>query len=86
MMTTSQNNLTKTDAVIVANIEKSVPALATARILLDGFQTMIRKSNISDLRPWISDTRSSLIASFGNGVSKDIDAIRNAIEQPWSSG
>ncbi|WP_165422062.1 transposase [Rhizobium ruizarguesonis] len=24
--------------------------------------------------------------SFGNGVSKDIDAIRNAIEQPWSSG
>jgi transposase len=28
----------------------------------------------------------SLIGSFENGDSKDIDAIRNAIEQPWSSG
>lgn len=86
MMTTSRNNLTRTDSVVVANIEKSVPALATAKILLDRFQTMIRKRNISDLSPWISDAKSSLIASFGNGVSKDIDAIRNAIEQPWSSG
>lgn len=86
MMTTNRNNLTRTDAVIVANIEKSVPALATARTLLDRFQTMIRKRNISDLSPWISDAKSSLIASFGNGVSKDSDAIRNAIEQPWSSG
>ncbi|MBP2449085.1 transposase [Rhizobium leguminosarum] len=47
---------------------------------------MIRKSNISDLSPWIIDTKASLIASFGNGVSKDIDAVRNAIKQPWSSG
>ncbi|MBP2449086.1 transposase [Rhizobium leguminosarum] len=36
MMTTSRNHLTKTDAVIVANIEKSVPALATARIFSYG--------------------------------------------------
>jgi transposase len=86
MMTTSRNNLTKTDAVIVANIETSLPALATARALLDRFQTMIRTRNASDLSPWISDARSSLIASFGNGVAKDIDAIRNAIDQPWSSG
>lgn len=72
--------------MVVANIEKSVPALATAKILRDRFQTMIRKRNISDLSPWTSDAKSSLIAFFGNGVSKDIDAIRNAIEQPWSSG
>ncbi|OCP18543.1 transposase [Ensifer sp. LC54] len=85
-MTTSWNNLTKTDAVIVANIEKSVPARATARTLLELFQAMIRKRNTSDLSPWIIDTKLSLIASFGNGVSKDIDAIRNAIEQQWSSG
>lgn len=47
---------------------------------------MTRKRNISDLSPCITDTKSSLTASVGNGVSKDIDAIRNAIEQPWSSG
>ncbi|WP_083223674.1 MULTISPECIES: transposase [unclassified Ensifer] len=86
ILTTSWNNLTKTDAVIVANIEKSVPARATARTLLELFQAMIRKRNTSDLSPWIIDTKLSLIASFGNGVSKDIDAIRNAIEQQWSSG
>jgi transposase len=78
--------LTKTDAVIVASIEKSISALATARTLLDRFQSMISKRTLSDLSPWISDTKSSPIASFGNGASKDIDAIRNAIEQPWSSG
>jgi transposase len=86
MMTTGRNNLTKTDAVIVANIETGIPELAVARALLDRFQTMIRIRNASDLSPWISDARASLIAAFGHGVAKDIDAIRNAIEQPWSSG
>jgi transposase len=86
MMTTGRNNLTKTDAVIVANIETGIPELAVARALLDRFQTMIRTRNASNLSPWISDARASLIASFGNGVAKDIDAIRNAIDQPWSSG
>lgn len=38
------------------------------------------------LAPWIGDARSSLVASFGNGVVKDIDAVRNAIELSWSSG
>jgi transposase len=43
MVTTSRNKLPKTDAVIVANIEKSGPGLAAARVLFDRFQTVIAK-------------------------------------------
>lgn len=36
--------------------------------------------------PWIDRARDSLVASLGNGVVKDIQAVRAAIVSPWSNG
>ena len=37
-------------------------------------------------RPWIEHARTSLVASFANGVVKDEAAVRAAITSPWSNG
>jgi len=39
-----------------------------------------------DLRAWIERGRASLVASFDNGVDRDINAVRAAISSGWSNG
>ena len=57
-----------------------------ARELVGAFQAMIRKKALADLQPWIERARGSLIASFVNGVVKDLAAVSAAITSPWSNG
>jgi transposase len=86
LMTTKRDHLTKAETVVVAAIEKGVPALADARILIDRFQAMIRTTEAIELEPWITESKRSLIASFANGVARDKPAVYAAITQPWSNG
>ena len=85
LMTLARNDLSKSDAVLVAAIESNVPDLTTARTLIDDFQTMIRSKAAAKLDSWLKDAETSLVGSFANGVKKDIDAVRNAIVSPWSN-
>ncbi|WP_372707409.1 transposase, partial [Brevundimonas sp.] len=39
-----------------------------------------------DLRAWIERGRASLVASFANGVDRDIKAVRAEITSGWSNG
>ncbi|WP_188915472.1 hypothetical protein [Salinarimonas ramus] len=48
-MTTARDHLTKADTVIVAAVEAHVPLLVEARLVLDGFQAMIRSKAADDL-------------------------------------
>jgi transposase len=47
---------------------------------------MIRKKTVNELGPWIERARSSLVASFANGIVKDLAAVTAAITSPWSNG
>ena len=47
---------------------------------------MIRKKSLVDLEPWLEQARSSLVASFANGIVKDQAAVSAAITSPWSNG
>lgn len=85
-MTLSHDNLSKSETVIVAAIEAGVPLLVEAREIVGAFQAMIRKKALTDLEPWIVRARSSLVASFGNGILKDRQAVSAAIALPWSNG
>jgi transposase len=86
LMTTKRDHLTKAETVTLAAIEMGVPALADACVLIDRFQAMIRKKGASELEPWITEAKGSLIASFANGVASDKAAVHAAITQPWSNG
>jgi transposase len=86
LMTLSRDNLSKSETVTVAAIERGVPSLVEAREIVAAFQAMIRKKSLSDLEPWIGRARDSLVASFANGVVKDRAAVSAAITSPWSNG
>jgi transposase len=47
---------------------------------------MVRKKSIADLEPWLERARSTLVASFANGVIKDKAAVAAAITSAWSNG
>jgi len=60
--------------------------LAGACVLVDRFQTMIRKKAASDLELWIAESKQGLMASFATGIANDKAAVHAAIMQPWSNG
>jgi transposase len=76
LITMKRDHLTKAETVTVTTIEKAVPTLADARILIDRFQAMIRKTDAIELEPWIIESKRSLIASFADGVARDTSAGR----------
>jgi transposase len=86
LMTIGRNTLAKAETVTVAAIEAGVPALVEARETIAEFHTMIRRKAVAGLTLWIERARTSLVASFGNGVAKDEAAVRAAITLPWSNG
>lgn len=47
---------------------------------------MISTRSPADLEPWLECAKSSLVASFANGVVKDKAAVGAAISLPWSNG
>jgi len=85
-MTTSRDTLTKAETVTVAAVEAGVPALVEAREIVAAFHLMIRRKTKSDLSNWIERGRDSLVASFANGIDRDINAVRAAITSGWSNG
>jgi transposase len=86
LLTIGRDNLSKSETVTLAAIEKGVPLLLEARQIIVAFQAMIRKKCLADLDPWLERARSSLVASFANGVTKDQAAVSAAITSPWSNG
>jgi len=86
LMTTGRETLSKSETIMIAAIESGIPALTSARELIAAFHSMIRRKTVADLDPWLDRGRDSLVASFVNGVVKDIAAVRAAITLPWSNG
>jgi transposase len=83
-MTIGRDTLSKPETVTVAAIEAGVPTLVEAREIIADFHLMIRRKAVAGLTPWIERARTSLVASFANGVAKDEAAA--AITLPWSNG
>lgn len=85
LMTIGRDRVSKSESVTIAAIEAGVPLLVEAREIIAAFQAMIRKKIVAELEPWLERARSSLIASFANGVVKDRAAVVAAISSHWSN-
>jgi transposase len=86
MLTQKRAYLAREDAVIVAIIEADVPVLATARHLIERFQTMIRKRDPSGFDTWLDEASTGPMASFARGLRDDRPAVTAALSLPWSNG
>ena len=65
------------------------PAFATMRALAMRFNGILRGRRSDHLQAWIDDaidTNLSPIMRFARTLHRDIGAVRNAIEMPWSNG
>ena len=57
-----------------------------AREIIVSFQGIVRRRALAELDAWVDRVRSSLVASFANGIMKDHAAVQAAISLPWSNG
>ena len=82
----ARDQLSKSEATLIATIEAAVPALVVVRNLADRFHRIIRQQKDFELATWIDEARKTPLRSFANGLSDDWNAVKAAIVEPWSNG
>ena len=81
--------LTVNQAAKVDALKKDWPEFATMRRLAMRFRGMLKSKNVSKLGAWLKDAQKSglyAMQRFARTAQRDIDAVRNAINEPWSNG
>jgi transposase len=86
LMTMARDQLSRSEATLVATIEAGVPALVVVRNLADRFHRIIRQQKGAELATWIEEARQTPRRSFANGLCDDWNAVKAAIVEPWSNG
>lgn len=67
------------------HLHEHAPELSIAADLARRFAAMIRGDDDAGLDQWIEDAMNSELASLAAGFSRDVEAVRAAITQPWST-
>ncbi|RWJ42130.1 MAG: transposase [Mesorhizobium sp.] len=67
------------------HLHENAPELSIAGELARRFAATIRGDNDTGLDQWIADATGSELASLAAGIGRDIEAVRAAITQPWST-
>jgi transposase len=86
LLTSDRDRIPADCASIMVQIEQGLPALMTARDLLDQFHAVIRSRAADQLNAWIVAARDSLLSSFANGIAADRDSVHAALVHRWSNG
>lgn len=84
-----RGSLTADQARKVDALKAGSPAFATMRSLTMRFKGILRGAQSDPLDAWIDSAIESEIipiVRFARTLRRDIDAVRNAIELPWSNG
>ena len=81
--------LTSAQAAKVAALKQASPSFVVMRRLAMRFRGLLHGANAKKLTQWLDDARRSGIRTmrqFTRTLSRDLDAIKNAITYRWSSG
>lgn len=81
--------LTERQASRVDLLKEQLPGFAAMRQLAMRFRGILRGKDPAKLDTWLADVRHSglhALRRFGQVLSRDIDAVRNAICENWSNG
>jgi transposase len=65
------------------------PEFCTMRRLAMRFRGMLKSKSVSKLGVWLKDAQQSglyAMQRFSRTLQRDIEAVRNAITEPWSNG
>jgi transposase len=81
--------LTANQAAKVDAMKEDWPEFATMRQLAMRFRGMLKSKSVSKLGAWLRDAQQSglyAMQRFSRTLQRDIEAVRNAITEPWSNG
>jgi transposase len=81
-------DLNPAEAAVLAHIRGALQ-VETAHGLAQDFVAVIRKQPVDQLDPWLDACEASgitVLRTFAEGLRQDYDAVRAALELPWSSG
>ena len=81
--------LTHSQAAKVAVFKEASPSFVVMRGLAMRFRGRLRGADPDKPVSWLDDARHSgihALQQFARTLARDIDAVRNAIVEPWSSG
>ena len=67
------------------HVHENAPELSIAGDLARRFAALIRGDDDTGLNQWLEDAKNSELASFSAGIGHDIEAVRAAITEPWST-
>lgn len=84
-----RGKLTPDQARKVDALKAGSPAFATMRCLAMRFNGILRGREADPLPAWIDDaieTDLAPIVRFARTLNRDFDAVKNAVEMPWSNG
>lgn len=83
-------NLSATERDLLREVKRQCPEARTAARLANQFLSMVRGQGSALLQPWIKRASGQAapkeLRGFAAGLKKDIQAIRNALDLPWSNG
>ncbi len=81
--------LTPRQVTKVQALKDASPDFVAMRGFAMRFRGIMQSGNIGKLTAWIEDVLHSSIYSmqmFGRSLRQDLDAVRNAMTEPWSNG
>ena len=83
-----RGTLTSVQAAKVDALKSEWPDFAAMRQLTMRFRGILRSENAGELGVWLKNAQESGLYAirFARTVRRDIDAVRNAITEPWSNG
>ena len=81
--------LTERQLVMLAVLKNEVPGFAVIRRLAIRFQSLLRYRDETKLEPWLTAAKGCgipAVVNFARTLMVDIQAVRNAVIEPWSNG
>jgi transposase len=81
--------LTANQAAKVDAMKEDWPEFCTMRRLAMRFRGMLKSKSVGKLSVWLKDAQQSglyAMQRFARTLQRDIEAVRNAITEPWSNG
>jgi hypothetical protein len=81
--------LTPSEVAKVGALKEASPSFVVMRRLAMRFRGLLQGANPSKLDRFLHDTRRSRVSSmqqFARTLTRDIEAVKHAIAEPWSSG
>jgi len=81
-----KDSVRQSDMRFIDALRAASPAIAQAADLGREFHDLLVERKADTLDRWLASALASPIASFARGLMRDLDAVRAAIDLPWSTG